>query len=171
MGIDIKDRRETDMFVGTEVEKTPNFGTATLFVKGVLDVRRIEKKLKDLSLSHLYFGTTQSFVPMSEEDTKHWRTMIKYFLDKGYNCTLDYDIKYIRVVQGMDLEKYHNFTSMLSVKLPNVYRFNYNATLKLDDDHWGATNTGVWCHSLHDLRNRDSYTDWAEYTQDTPLED
>jgi len=42
----------------------------------------------------------------------------------------------------------------------------YNATIKLDDRDFAATNPGVWCHNLHDLQNRDRYTAWSRYTKD-----
>ena len=55
------------------------------------------------------------------------------------------------------------FVPMISVKLPYIKLYNYNATLKIDDRTWGATNPGVWCHSLHDLRNRTVFTDWSGF--------
>ena len=58
---------------------------------------------------------------------------------------------------------------MISVKLPYINQFNYNATLKLDDRTWGATNSGVWTHQLHDLMSKDKYTYWDQYTQDESL--
>jgi hypothetical protein len=55
---------------------------------------------------------------------------------------------------------------MISVKLPYINLFNYNATLKIDDRDFRATNAGVWCHSIHDLQNRAVFTDWSKYTKD-----
>ena len=48
--------------------------------------------------------------------------------------------------------------------------FNYNTTLKLDDKSFEGTNTGVWCHQLHDLKDRSKYTDWSEYVGDEVIE-
>ncbi len=59
---------------------------------------------------------------------------------------------------------------MISVKLPYIRQFNYNATLKLDDTTWGKSNPGVWCHSLHELQQRSVYTDWKDYVGDTVIE-
>jgi hypothetical protein len=42
----------------------------------------------------------------------------------------------------------------------------YNATIKLDDKDFAATNPGVWCHQLHDLKDRNKFTDWSKYTKD-----
>jgi hypothetical protein len=46
----------------------------------------------------------------------------------------------------------------------------YNATIKLDDKDFRATNAGVWCHNLHDLQNRSVFTPWSKYTQDEVLQ-
>jgi hypothetical protein len=56
---------------------------------------------------------------------------------------------------------------MISVKLPYIQQLGYNATIKLDDKDFAATNPGVWCHSVHDLMKRDqAFTDWYKYTKD-----
>ena len=59
---------------------------------------------------------------------------------------------------------------MISVKLPHIRGFNYNATLKIDDTTWGYSNPGVWCHSLHSLKDRSVYTDWKEDKADEPID-
>jgi hypothetical protein len=55
---------------------------------------------------------------------------------------------------------------MISVKLPYINQFNYNAVIKLDDTGFNKTNPGVWVHSLHDLQSRSTFTDWSKYTND-----
>ena len=67
------------------------------------------------------------------------------------------------------LVEYHNFIPMISVKLPYIQQLGYNATIKLDDKDFNASNPGVWCHSLHDLKNRNVFTDWSKYTKDQIL--
>ena len=59
---------------------------------------------------------------------------------------------------------------MIAVRLPYIDAFNYNTTLKLDDRSFEGTNTGVWCHQLHDLKSRSNYTDWSEYVGDEVIE-
>ena len=58
---------------------------------------------------------------------------------------------------------------MISVKLPHIQQLGYNATIKLDDVDFDATNPGVWCHSVHSLQNRNTFTPWSKYTKDTTL--
>ena len=55
---------------------------------------------------------------------------------------------------------------MISVKIPYAGLLNYNTVIKIDDKDFAATNPGVWCHSLHDLQDREAFTDWSKYTQD-----
>jgi len=64
------------------------------------------------------------------------------------------------------LVEFHNFIPMISVKLPYIKQFGYNAVIKIDDKDFAATNPGVWCHSLHDLQTREAFTDWSRYTKD-----
>jgi hypothetical protein len=59
---------------------------------------------------------------------------------------------------------------MISVKLPYINQLNYNATLKLDDKTWGATNPGVWTHHLQSLMSLDMFTNWNQYVQDQEIE-
>ena len=58
---------------------------------------------------------------------------------------------------------------MISVKLPYIKQFNYNATLKIDDTTWGHSNPGVWTHQLNELMTKDKFTYWDQYTQDTEI--
>ena len=84
-------------------------------------------------------------------------------------CTLDFGVEYANDVLEMGLDEHDKYISMISVKLPYIKQFNYNATLKIDDTTWGHSNPGVWCHSLHELQKRRVYTDWSEYVGDTTI--
>lgn len=170
MGLDTNERQGVTYFIGTEVEHTAMLGEQTLFVVGVQPVDEIVRRADDRHIKHLYFGTSQSFAPESENDWEEWEYMIKTLLKAGYWCTLDYDVFYVREVLELGFDEYNNFINMISVKLPYIKNFNYNATLKIDDNTWGHSNSGVWCHSLHSLMDRRVYTDWKDYTGDTEVE-
>ena len=58
---------------------------------------------------------------------------------------------------------------MISVKLPYLQQLGYNAIIKLDDKDFKSTNPGVWCHNLHSLLTRETFTDWSKYTKDEVL--
>lgn len=170
MGLNTEERQGVVYFIGTEVEHTAMYGEKTLFVVGIQPWEEIAKRADAHNIKHLYFGTSQSFTPKNADDYDAWENMIRPLLKKGYWCTLDFGVEYANGVLECGFDEYVNFISMISVKLPYIRQFNYNATLKLDDTTWGHSNPGVWCHSLHELQKRKVYTDWDDYVGDTVIE-
>jgi hypothetical protein len=169
VGLDTQERQNIKYFIGTEVEHTAMKGKKTLFVVGIQPVEEIKRFANGNGIEHLYFGTSQSFNPRGHSDFVEWENMIFPLLDEGYWCTLDFDAKYAESVLESGYDESDKFIAMISVKIPYIRQFNYNATVKIDDNTWGFSNSGVWCHSLHNLMNRQVYTDWSEYQSDTPL--
>ena len=160
---------QADFFIGTEVEHSPAFGHRTLFVVGIQDADVILNRVKQNNCTHVYFGANQSFPNPDTNDLKGWRdweNMILVALRLGLLCTLDIDVKCVEGLVEGPLIEYNNFIPMISVKLPSLQMLGYNATIKLDDRDFAATNPGVWCHSLHDLKDRKAFTDWSKYTKD-----
>lgn len=156
-------------FVGTEVEHTPAYGLRTLFVVGIQNVTDIKRRYKSRVCKHIYFGANQSFPRLDVNDGDGWQSwerMISDCLDARILCTLDLDVGCAEGLLESSLVEYNNFIPMISVKLPYIRQLGYNATLKLDDRDFEATNPGVWCHSLHALQRRSVFTDWSKYTQD-----
>jgi len=88
-----------------------------------------------------------------------------------YWVSLDFDVKYAEQIHEDGWTEYDNFVPMISVKIPYIKLFNYNATLKIDDLTWGKTNPGVWTHHLPSLMNMKNYTHWDQYVNDTPVVD
>lgn len=156
-------------FHGTEIEHTPAFGKRTLFVVGTHPVDAIALNLN--GSDHIYFGANMSFpkLTVDAQGWKHWEDMIKHFLRLGYWCTLDVDVSCAEGLCESGLSEYSTFIPMLSVKLPYIQQLGYHATIKLDDKDFAATNPGVWCHSVHELMDRNKFTDWTQYTKDQPL--
>jgi hypothetical protein len=160
---------QVNFFVGTEVEHTPAFGCKTLFVVGTQDTETILLMAHKNECRHIYFGANQSFPNPAINDSatwKLWENMILVPLRMGWLCTLDFDVNHVELITETSLPEYNNFIPMISVKLPYIQMLGYNATIKLDDKDFAATNPGVWCHSLHDLRDRKVFTDWSKYTKD-----
>ena len=156
-------------FIGTEVEHTPAFGKRTLFVVGIQDSSIILQEAKNNNCEHIYFGANQSFPALKTNDADAWRdweVMVQDCLNDGWLCTLDLDVAQAEGLLESALVEYYTFIPMISVKLPYIRQFGYNATLKIDDTDFAATNPGVWCHSLHDLQKREVFTDWSKYTKD-----
>jgi hypothetical protein len=168
---DIRDYSDSvSFFVGPEVEHTPAFGMQTLFVVGIQDPKEIIFTAEEHQVEHIYFGANQSFPLIDTNDYKKWspwESMIEHLLDKEYYCTLDIPVTCVEGLLESGLCENHRFIPMISVKLPYIQQLGYNATIKLDDQDFAATNPGVWCHSLHSLMKRDMiFTAWSKYTKD-----
>jgi len=156
-------------FTGVEVEKTPAFGKRTLFVVGLQDPHIIIHLAKDNNCDHIYFGANQSFPKLEVNDASNWREwedMIVDCIEAGFLCTLDLDVSQVEGLVEGRLVEYRNFIPQISVKVPYLQQLGYNATIKLDDIDFNATNHGVWCHMLHDLTKRKNFTSWNEYGKD-----
>ena len=153
-------------FTGYEVEHTPVHGEHTLFVVGPQDPAEVIAKAKKEAVEHIYLGANQSFHPKDSEEWAAWDTLLTDMLKEGIWVTLDFDVSLSEQILEGGMTEYDTFIPMISVKLPYISQFNYNATLKLDDKDFKATNPGVWCHSLHELQDRKTFTDWTKYTQD-----
>ena len=163
-------------FVGDEIEKTPAFGMRTLFVVGVHEPEVITalltEKLAYSDIKHIYFGANQSFNPAGTNDIetwKAWEDMIYVCLENDYWCTLDLDVKDVEGLLESGLIEKRRFIPQISVKLPYLQQLGYNATIKLDDKDFDASNPGVWCHSLHSLTTRETFTNWDQYGKDEIL--
>ena len=169
MGIDTQGRQAVTYFVGTEVEHTRMLGQKTLFVVGVRPNLEILEQATYFNINHIYLGTSQSFTPETLEDWMKWVEMIDRLLNQQFVVTLDFDVKYATDMMSYEFISHENFIPMISVKLPYINRWNKDATLKIDDTTWGATNSGVWCHSLNELKADRVYSDWSVYKGDTPV--
>ena len=157
-------------FIGTEVEHTPAFGLRTLFVIGLQDPADVAKQAAEHQVEHIYFGANMSFPRVANNDWlswNEWRRMIQQVLaETGKLCTLDIDVDQVEGLADSGLVENPSFIPMISVKLPYIQQLGYNATIKLDDRDFAATNPGVWCHSVHSLQNRSQFTPWSKYTKD-----
>lgn len=163
-----------DFFVGKEVEHTPAYGMTTLFVVGLQSAEMIERHIENnpFGIEHIYFGANQSFEHLDVNDGYNWmrwESMIGYWLRRGYMCTLDLPVSSVEGLLEAGLCEHSSFIPMISVKLPYINQLGYNATLKLDDIDFDKSNPGVWCHSVHDLKNREVFTPWSKYTKDEVL--
>ena len=176
----IRDGHEdVTFFYGKEVEHTPMYGKYTMFVVGIQPLEDIAKSLTmgREQVEHIYFGANQSFPKLDTNSNswKAWENMVGLMLRSGhggdhyYTCTLDIDVSCVEGLLEGPLVEYNNFIPMISVKLPYINQLGYNATIKIDDKDFRATNPGVWCHNIHDLQDRSVFTDWSKYTKDETL--
>ena len=161
-------------FTGVEVEKTPAFGMKTLFVTGVQPYDVIQKYYDEEQCEHIFFGANHSFYPglnfpRDGGQWDEWEHMIMAFLDKGILCSLDLPLSHAEALLETQMIERNNFIPQIRIPLPYIEQYNYNTMIKLDDKDFNATNPGVWCHSLHDLMDRNKFTDWSKYGLDKVL--
>lgn len=154
-------------FVGKEIEHTPAYGRKTLFVVGVQSTEDISAHLT--GCEHIFFGANHSFNPTTHIEWAGWESMIQFFLEKEYLCSLDIPISCVELFHDGGLCEYNNFIPQIRVPIPYIKLWNYNTMLKIDDKDFKATNPGVWTHSLHDLKDRSKFTSWDAYKNDTKL--
>ena len=176
---DYKDgvNEDVNFFTGIEIEHTPAFGLRTLFVTGVHTIEEIQDWIDDFAsyedkskhIKHIFFGANHSFNPTDRLDWQRWESMIEYFLTKDYLCSLDIPLSAVEEFNDGGLNDYDKFIPQIRVPIPYIKLWNYNTMLKIDDKDFKATNPGVWCHSLHDLKTRSKFTSWDAYANDTIL--
>lgn len=157
-----------EYFVGTEVEHTPAYKKKTLFVVGVKDAEEVMRIAEDNGCKHIYLGANMSFNVTDNIHTQWqpWEAMAFPLLKDGYWVTLDIDSTQVEGLLESGLTEYNRFIPMISTKLPYIEQLGYNACLKIDDKDFDASNPGVWVHKVHDLKTRDTFTDWSQYTTD-----
>ena len=167
---------DTRFFLGTEVEHTPAHGEMTLFVVGLQTEDTIDAALRAANLEamprpirHIFFGANHSYNPRTADEIRQWEEVIQLFLDRGFLCSLDIPMSQVAEFHEGGLCEHRNFIPQIRVSIPYIQLWNYNTTIKIDDHDFAATNPGVWCHSLHDLKSRDAFTDWNQYQQDKTL--
>lgn len=156
-------------FKGVEVEKTPAYGMETLFVVGVHTEDVIRSKLG--VCNHIFFGANHSFNPGTNfpddaDNWEAWEDMIMPFLEQGIMCSLDLSLDHAEALLESRMIENDFFIPQIRIPLPYIKQYNYNTMIKLDDKDFKATNPGVWCHSLHNLMDRDKFTDWSKYCSD-----
>jgi hypothetical protein len=168
---DVTSSHSVKLFVGEEVENSPMKNKPTLFVVGIQCRDEIIAACDVNQVDHIYLGANHSFDPTtSGSNSDLWNDLIWNLLNtKRFWVTLDFDLAHLTWVQEGGYCESHRFVPMISVKMPHVAQLNYNTTIKIDDVGFDSTNPGVWCHSLHSLTTRSSFTDWTQYKQDQPI--
>lgn len=157
-------------FIGVEVERSPLYGMKTLFVIDKQNPKEILQRCLKHNVQHAYLGCGYTFKPETDEDWVEWNHIIMELIKADIWVTLDFNAKYCEDVLEFGWGEYNKFVAMISVPMPYVNQFNYNATLKIDDKAFKGPNGGVWCHQVHELRDRTKFTDWSKYVGDEVIE-
>lgn len=159
---------DVEFFIGNEIEKTAALGLKTLFVVGTHDADKVLKIFKESGCEHIYFGANQSFHPKTDKKWHEWDDMLFMCKEENILHTLDFDVSITNMVMESMWVESDIFIPMISVKLPYIEQLPYNACIKIDDTDFKASNPGVWVHHVHELMDRDKFTNWTQYKEDTP---
>lgn len=154
------------IFVGEEIERTPAYGMKTLFVVGIHSVDELSRLAKENDCQHIYLGANHSFQLIDNESIIAWESMTCGLLNLDFWVTLDFDVAHILSIHEIAVCEFNKFIPQISVKIPHITLLNYNACIKIDDKDFNVTNPGVWTHLLHDLKDRNRFTDWDQYKKD-----
>lgn len=168
------DRVSPDFFIGTEVENSPARGMLTLFVVGIQPTANILEIAVRNNIRHIYLGANMSLHGVANDDHNTWREwdrMMEALLEDSYidYITVDLEASQLEGFLESRMSEENRVIPMISVKLPYTKLLNYNTTIKIDDKGFNQTNPGVWCHSLHDLMDRKTFTPWSAYQGDNPV--
>ena len=160
-------KKKVNFFTGIEVENSPAYKMQTLFVVGIQNIKTIINHATENNCKHIYLGANQSF---KIKHKKEWLNIISKLLDHNLYVTLDLDIKHANFLLENNLQRRNKFIPMLSVKIPNIGKFNFNTCIKLDDIGFNKTNHGVWVHNLFSLESIEKFTGWTEYSKDEVID-
>jgi hypothetical protein len=179
------DRVAPDFFTGVEVENSPAKGMRTLFVVGLQSIDNIvyivneSNALLDTSkhINHIYLGANMSLHGVANNDYYTWRQwdsmvagLLEIFDSNGIKyITVDFTLAQVEGFLDSSMSDDSRIIPMISATLPYTKLLNYNTTIKIDDKDFNATNPGVWCHSLHKLMDRETFTPWHAYVGDNPV--
>jgi hypothetical protein len=168
------ERIAPDFFTGVEVENSPAKGMNTLFVVGIQPVDKILEIAIHNNIKHIYLGANMSLHGVANDDHYTWRQwdgLVDQLLEDEYLSYITVDVTADQVEGFLESSMSDNnrIIPMISVKLPYTKLLNYNTTIKIDDKGFNQTNPGVWCHSLHDLMDKKTFTPWNAYVGDNPV--
>ena len=168
------ERVAPDFFTGVEVENSPAKGMRTLFVVGIQPVEKVLEIAIRNDIKHIYLGANMSLHGIANDDHYSWRAwdaLVEGLLDDDYLAYITVDVTSAQIEGFLEstMSEDNRIIPMISVKLPYTRLLNYNTTIKIDDKGFNATNPGVWCHSLHDLLDRKTFTPWQAYQGDNPV--
>ena len=162
------ERIAPDFFTGVEVENSPAKGMNTLFVVGIQPVDKILEIAIHNNIKHIYLGANMSLHGVANDDHYTWRqwdSLVDQLLEDEYLSYITVDVTADQVEGFLEssISDNNRIIPMISVKLPYTKLLNYNTTIKIDDKGFNQTNPGVWCHSLHDLMDKKTFTPWNAY--------
>jgi len=157
-------------FIGKEVERTPCYGMKTYFVVGVPKLSPVEliNKMLKHDIEQVYFGANHSFKNWKDKWTDPMVDYIKECLNAKFHVTIDVDPVTVpeQIKQFLSKPK---FSITYAIVIPNIDKLKGTVNIKLDDEDFEATNSGVWSTTIEAIKVPNNYTGWDAYKQDEPV--
>lgn len=151
-------------FIGKEVEQTKFHGLKTLFVVGYKSVDDITNLAAQNNIDHIFLGANHSW---SDLGTVSGPKLVNTLLDSGYKVTIDCTY-FDALGLSWHLQPRENLCIIAQMRSPNIERLTkFDTYIKIDDNDFKSTNSGVWVHHINDLISDEKKTDWSEYTNDS----
>ena len=85
---DAEPTNDITYFVGTEVERTAQYGQRTLFVVGIQSADEVVRYANEYKAGHIYLGANKSF-----NIDLDWEPLVDSLLQAGLWVTLDFPIR------------------------------------------------------------------------------
>lgn len=131
--------------VGMEQNNSPAKGLLTLFLIGLMPrqiiVDAIDKAqvsptvvASPLHLSHIYFGSAMSFTP---EHIATWASLIRFFLQEGFWCSLEVKMSHLPLVRKTLLCRKSRFIPVVHFDIPYHAELGQHATLRIGES-WSS---------------------------------
>ena len=156
----------TTFKIGVAVEETPAKGMHTLYIDGLPTPAEVADRLKDLpaSITHIHLGFNHSFNPEKNYEVwEKWEGVARQCLEQELWVTLEMDVKYVPDLHESCMTEATRFIPLIVLELPYISLLNYNATVKIGQGTFNASNPGVWCVGVNELTNRKNFTQWDSY--------
>ncbi len=160
---------DVTFFVGPEVERTKQYGQATLFKVGEQSEEEIIYWLKmgeeryGSPINHIYFTANHSL-----RDIKDW-SILDRLLTRGYYVTVD---GFAEDIHKLNLP-YENHQLIVIIGVPILSaEMKQNVYIKVDIEEFGEGNPGVWLTPLKNITKwseATNFTPWSEYKKDIIL--
>ena len=61
------------------------------------------------------------------------------------------------------------FSLTYAIVIPNIDKVKGTINIKLDDEDFEATNSGVWSTTIETIKVPNNFTDWEQYKKDKPI--
>ena len=133
-------------------------------------------KEDNLQADYAIIHNTLQKDPTNSHSFKNWKDkwtdpmfdLIKECLNAKFHVTVDVDPVTVpeQIKQFLSNPK---FSLTYAIVVPNINKIKGTINIKLDDEDFEATNTGVWSTTIESIKVPNNYTGWDDYKKDKPV--